>query len=49
LRANDVVGVELCAARQALHDGTIAEFMTLGLTSDIWLPAIVWWSNGETQ
>jgi hypothetical protein len=49
LRANDIVGVELFAARQALHDGTIGKIKTLRLTVDIWLPAIVWRSNGETQ
>ena len=49
LRANDVVGVKLFAAGQALHDGTIGETQTLGLTGDIRLPAIVWRSKGETQ
>jgi len=49
LRANDIVGVELFATGQALHDGTIAKIKTLGLTGDTRLPAIVWRSIGETQ
>jgi hypothetical protein len=49
LRANDVAGVKLFAARQALHDWTIGKIQTLALTSDIRLPAIVRRSEGETQ
>jgi hypothetical protein len=49
LRANDLVGVKLFAARQALHNGTIGKIKTLGLTGDIRLPAIVWRRKGETQ
>jgi hypothetical protein len=49
LRTNDVVCVELVPALHALHDRAIWNVGPLRLICDIWLPAIVRPSHGETQ
>lgn len=49
LLANDVTCVQLFSARQAFHDGAIRKIRPFGLTSDIWLTAVVRLGITETQ